>query len=47
MPCSASLTQLISVLSAQPVNLCEAALTQLGSAIQTDTRFLQPRYQLK
>jgi UDP-N-acetylmuramoyl-tripeptide--D-alanyl-D-alanine ligase len=42
MPCSATLTQLISVLSAQPVNLSEAALKQLGSAIQTDTRFLQP-----
>jgi UDP-N-acetylmuramoyl-tripeptide--D-alanyl-D-alanine ligase len=42
MPCSATLTQLIEVLSAHPVNLSCACLTQLGSAIQTDTRFLQP-----
>ncbi|MGI8501654.1 MAG: Mur ligase family protein, partial [Hassallia sp.] len=42
MPCSVTLTQLVEVLSAQSVNLSEAALKQLGSAIQTDTRFLQP-----
>ncbi|MBW4554801.1 MAG: UDP-N-acetylmuramoyl-tripeptide--D-alanyl-D-alanine ligase [Trichormus sp. ATA11-4-KO1] len=42
MSCSATLTQLIEVLAAQPVNLSEAALAQVGSAIQTDTRILKP-----
>ncbi len=38
MPLSASLTQLIEVLLAQPVNLSEAALAQVSSKIQTDSR---------
>ncbi|YAF95044.1 MAG: UDP-N-acetylmuramoyl-tripeptide--D-alanyl-D-alanine ligase [Nodularia sp. CChRGM 3473] len=42
MSCSATLTQLIEVLAAQPVNLSEAALAQVGSAMQTDTRILKP-----
>lgn len=42
MPLSASLTQLIEVLLAQPVNLSEAALAQVSSKIQTDSRILKP-----
>jgi UDP-N-acetylmuramoyl-tripeptide--D-alanyl-D-alanine ligase len=42
MPLSATLSQLLKVLSAQPVNLYETALAQVGSTIQTDTRILQP-----
>jgi UDP-N-acetylmuramoyl-tripeptide--D-alanyl-D-alanine ligase len=42
MPCSATLTQLVQILNAQPVNLSDAALAQLGSGIQTDTRILKP-----
>jgi UDP-N-acetylmuramoyl-tripeptide--D-alanyl-D-alanine ligase len=42
MPWSATLTQLVEVLLAQPVNLSEAALTQVGYGIQTDTRILKP-----
>ncbi|MCG6136841.1 MAG: UDP-N-acetylmuramoyl-tripeptide--D-alanyl-D-alanine ligase [Nostoc sp. LLA-1] len=42
MPLSATLSQLLEVLSAQPVNLSETALAQVGSTIQTDTRILQP-----
>ena len=42
MPLSASLTQLIEVLLAQPVNLSEAALAQVSSGIQTDSRILKP-----
>jgi UDP-N-acetylmuramoyl-tripeptide--D-alanyl-D-alanine ligase len=42
MPCSATLTQLVEVLLAQPVNLSEVALAQLSIGIQTDTRMLQP-----
>ncbi|MEB3179347.1 MAG: UDP-N-acetylmuramoyl-tripeptide--D-alanyl-D-alanine ligase, partial [Nostocaceae cyanobacterium] len=42
MPCSATLIQLVEVLDANPVNLSDAALAQLGSGIQTDTRILQP-----
>lgn len=42
MPFSATLRQVVEVLSAQPVNLSETALTQLSSGIQTDTRILQP-----
>lgn len=42
MPCSATLSQLVEVLSAKPTNLSTAALTQLGNGIQTDTRILKP-----
>ena len=42
MPCSATLSQLVEVLSALPANLSEAALAQLGSGMQTDTRALKP-----
>ncbi|BAY79583.1 UDP-N-acetylmuramoylalanyl-D-glutamyl-2, 6-diaminopimelate--D-alanyl-D-alanyl ligase (plasmid) [Nostoc linckia NIES-25] len=42
MPCSATLTQLAEVLSARPLNLYEAGLTQVSSGIQTDTRTLKP-----
>ncbi|MBD2354976.1 UDP-N-acetylmuramoyl-tripeptide--D-alanyl-D-alanine ligase [Tolypothrix sp. FACHB-123] len=42
MPCSATLNQLVEILLAQPVNLSAAALAQLGSGIQTDTRILKP-----
>ena len=42
MPCSATLSQLVEVLSAEPVNLSEAALALLGSGIQTDTRAIKP-----
>ncbi|WP_392531281.1 UDP-N-acetylmuramoyl-tripeptide--D-alanyl-D-alanine ligase [Nostoc sp. C117] len=42
MPCSATLTQLIEVLLAHPVNLRETALTQVSSGIQTDTRIIKP-----
>ncbi|MFN6472681.1 MAG: UDP-N-acetylmuramoyl-tripeptide--D-alanyl-D-alanine ligase [Nostoc sp. SerVER01] len=42
MPCSATLTQLAEVLSARPLNLYEAGLTQVSSGIQTDTRILKP-----
>ncbi|WP_414571573.1 UDP-N-acetylmuramoyl-tripeptide--D-alanyl-D-alanine ligase [Nostoc sp. CCY 9925] len=42
MPCSATLTQLVEVLSARPLNLYEAGLTQVSSGIQTDTRILKP-----
>ncbi len=42
MRCSATLTQLVEVLLAQTVNLSEAALTQLSSGIQTDSRTLKP-----
>ncbi|MBW4564061.1 MAG: UDP-N-acetylmuramoyl-tripeptide--D-alanyl-D-alanine ligase [Mojavia pulchra JT2-VF2] len=42
MPCSASLTQLLEVLLAQPANLSEAALAALGKGIQTDSRILKP-----
>ncbi|MBD2165502.1 UDP-N-acetylmuramoyl-tripeptide--D-alanyl-D-alanine ligase [Calothrix membranacea FACHB-236] len=42
MPCSATLNQLVEILLAQPVNLSAAALTQLGSSIQTDTRLIKP-----
>ncbi|MBD2627882.1 UDP-N-acetylmuramoyl-tripeptide--D-alanyl-D-alanine ligase [Trichormus variabilis] len=41
MPVSATLSQLVEVLLAQPVNLSASALAQLGSGIQTDTRMLQ------
>ncbi|MBW4641782.1 MAG: UDP-N-acetylmuramoyl-tripeptide--D-alanyl-D-alanine ligase [Goleter apudmare HA4340-LM2] len=42
MPCSATLTQLVEVLLAQPVDLSASALMKLSSGIQTDTRMLQP-----
>ncbi|TVP68247.1 MAG: UDP-N-acetylmuramoyl-tripeptide--D-alanyl-D-alanine ligase [Nodularia sp. (in: Bacteria)] len=42
MPWSATISQLLEVLCAQPVNLSEAALTQVSSTIQTDTRIIKP-----
>ncbi|MBD2436816.1 UDP-N-acetylmuramoyl-tripeptide--D-alanyl-D-alanine ligase [Nostoc sp. FACHB-110] len=42
MPWSASLSQLIEILSAQSANLSPAALAQVSNGIQTDTRILQP-----
>jgi UDP-N-acetylmuramoyl-tripeptide--D-alanyl-D-alanine ligase len=42
MRCSATLTQLVEVLLASPINLSETALTQVSSGIQTDSRTLKP-----
>lgn len=42
MRCSATLTQLVEVILARTVNLSETALTQVSSAIQTDSRTLKP-----
>ncbi|PHJ55799.1 UDP-N-acetylmuramoyl-tripeptide--D-alanyl-D-alanine ligase [Nostoc linckia z18] len=42
MPCSATLTQLVEVLSANPLNLYETDLIQVSNGIQTDTRILKP-----
>ncbi|MGF1934725.1 MAG: UDP-N-acetylmuramoyl-tripeptide--D-alanyl-D-alanine ligase [Nostoc sp. ChiQUE02] len=42
MRCSATLAQLVEVILARTVNLSEAALTQLSSGIQTDSRSLKP-----
>ncbi|WGV26558.1 UDP-N-acetylmuramoyl-tripeptide--D-alanyl-D-alanine ligase [Halotia branconii] len=42
MPWSASIPQLIEVLLSHPVNLSEAALAQVSSGIQTDSRLLKP-----
>ena len=42
MSFSATLSQLVEVLSAQPVNLSQVALTQLALAMTTDTRLLKP-----
>lgn len=42
MSWSVTLNQLIEVLLARPVNLGEAALAQVSSGIQTDTRILKP-----
>ncbi|HYW21034.1 MAG TPA: UDP-N-acetylmuramoyl-tripeptide--D-alanyl-D-alanine ligase [Nodularia sp. (in: cyanobacteria)] len=42
MPWSATISQLLEVLCAQPVKLSEAALTQVSSTIQTDTRRIKP-----
>ncbi len=42
MRCSATLTQLVEVLLASPINLSETALTQVSSGIQTDSRSLKP-----
>ena len=42
MPCSATLKQLVELLGAKPVNLCETALAQSFSGIQTDSRIINP-----
>ncbi|MGH8002987.1 MAG: UDP-N-acetylmuramoyl-tripeptide--D-alanyl-D-alanine ligase [Brasilonema sp.] len=42
MPCSATLTQLLSVLCAKAANLSESLLAHLSSGIQTDSRILKP-----
>ncbi|MEA5550045.1 UDP-N-acetylmuramoyl-tripeptide--D-alanyl-D-alanine ligase [Anabaena cylindrica UHCC 0172] len=42
MPVSATLSQLVEVLLANPVNISTSALAQLGIGMQTDTRILQP-----
>ncbi|MEH2424224.1 MAG: UDP-N-acetylmuramoyl-tripeptide--D-alanyl-D-alanine ligase [Nostoc sp.] len=42
MHCSATLTQLVEVLLASPINLSETALTQVSNGIQTDSRTLKP-----
>ncbi|MFM7367640.1 MAG: Mur ligase family protein, partial [Sphaerospermopsis kisseleviana] len=42
MSVSATLSQLVEVLSAHPVNLSASALAQVSKGIQTDTRILQP-----
>ncbi|MBD2251169.1 UDP-N-acetylmuramoyl-tripeptide--D-alanyl-D-alanine ligase [Nostoc parmelioides] len=42
MSWSVTLNQLIDVLLARPVNISEAALTQVSSGIQTDTRIIKP-----
>ncbi|NDJ24035.1 UDP-N-acetylmuramoyl-tripeptide--D-alanyl-D-alanine ligase [Nostoc sp. B(2019)] len=42
MPFSATLTQLVEILLSLPVNLSEAALAQVSSGIQTDTRIIVP-----
>ncbi|NMG07602.1 UDP-N-acetylmuramoyl-tripeptide--D-alanyl-D-alanine ligase [Brasilonema sp. UFV-L1] len=42
MPCSATLTQLLSVLCAKAANLSESSLAHLSSGIQTDSRTLKP-----
>ncbi|MEA5581014.1 UDP-N-acetylmuramoyl-tripeptide--D-alanyl-D-alanine ligase [Nodularia harveyana UHCC-0300] len=42
MSWSATISQLLEVLRAQPVNLSETAFTQVSSAIQTDTRKIKP-----
>ncbi|MBD6617947.1 UDP-N-acetylmuramoyl-tripeptide--D-alanyl-D-alanine ligase [Komarekiella sp. 'clone 1'] len=42
MPFSATLTQLVEILLSRPVNLSEAALAQVSSGIQTDTRIIEP-----
>jgi len=41
MPVSATLTQLVEILLSRSVNLSEAALAQVSSGIQTDTRILK------
>jgi UDP-N-acetylmuramoyl-tripeptide--D-alanyl-D-alanine ligase len=43
MPWSASLSQLIEILSAQSANLSKTALAQVSSTIQTDTRIIKPK----
>ncbi|WP_414752411.1 UDP-N-acetylmuramoyl-tripeptide--D-alanyl-D-alanine ligase [Anabaena sp. CCY 9910] len=42
MSWSVTLNQLIEVLLARPVNISEAALAQVSSGIQTDTRIIKP-----
>lgn len=42
MRCSATVTQLVEVILAHPLNLSETALTQVSSGIQTDSRTLKP-----
>ncbi|WP_100900852.1 UDP-N-acetylmuramoyl-tripeptide--D-alanyl-D-alanine ligase [Nostoc flagelliforme] len=42
MHCSATLTQLVEVLLANPINLSENALKQVSYGIQTDSRTLKP-----
>ncbi|MBK1988845.1 UDP-N-acetylmuramoyl-tripeptide--D-alanyl-D-alanine ligase [Sphaerospermopsis aphanizomenoides BCCUSP55] len=42
MSVAATLSQLVEVLSACPVNLSASALSQVSNGIQTDTRILQP-----
>ncbi len=41
MRCSATLSQLVEVLLASPINLSETALTQVSCGIQTDSRTLK------
>ncbi|TAE59514.1 MAG: UDP-N-acetylmuramoyl-tripeptide--D-alanyl-D-alanine ligase [Nostocales cyanobacterium] len=42
MPSLASLSQILEILSAVPVNLSTSALSQISSGLQTDTRILKP-----
>jgi UDP-N-acetylmuramoyl-tripeptide--D-alanyl-D-alanine ligase len=42
MTCCVALNQLVEILTANPVNIPEAALTQISTGIQTDTRLLKP-----
>lgn len=42
MSVSITISQLVEVLIAEPVNVSASTLTQLGTGIQTDTRILQP-----
>ncbi len=42
MPSFATLSQLVTTLSANPVNLSASALSQWSQGLQTDTRLLQP-----
>ena len=42
MPCSTTISQLLTVLGAEPVNLSATALAQMSSGIQTDTRMIKP-----
>jgi UDP-N-acetylmuramoyl-tripeptide--D-alanyl-D-alanine ligase len=42
MPWSATISQLLEILCAEPVNLSETAVTQVSSAIQTDSRMIKP-----
>ncbi|MCC5635779.1 UDP-N-acetylmuramoyl-tripeptide--D-alanyl-D-alanine ligase [Nostoc sp. CHAB 5844] len=42
MPWYTTLSQLVQILSAESSNISEAALAQVSSGIQTDTRILQP-----
>ena len=42
MPWSATISQLLEILRAEPVNLSETAVIQVSSAIQTDSRMIKP-----